>query len=237
MECLTLKNVSFSYPKKDSISALFKVRNPTSEKLILNNISLSLKEGEILGIVGNNGMGKSTLLRLISGVYKPDSGEIKANYTISSILALGTGFNLDLTAEHNIRINSLLTNIPYEMIHEIVEKVIEFAELQDYREMPMRHYSSGMQSRLSFSLVILTNPQILIIDEILSVGDLKFAKKATAAMMELRKKAKCQLIVSHDLEFLAQNCTVCAWLNKGQIEMVGSTKEVILEYKKTILSN
>jgi ABC-type polysaccharide/polyol phosphate transport system ATPase subunit len=198
----------------------------------LKDISLQLHHGEVLGVIGPNGAGKSTLLRLIGGIYQPDVGRVQRYDKISSLLALGTGFNNLLSGRENIRLNALLMGIPTAKIESMLEEIIEFAEVGQFIDVPLKYWSSGMFTRLTFAITLVLQPEVLLIDEVLSVGDLKFEKKAVNAMDMLRKKAKCQIIVSHGLEFIEKHCTRVICLIQGQIAWDGDAAEVVSRYRE-----
>ena len=200
----------------------------------LNNISLSVRDGEIVGIVGRNGSGKSTLLRTISGIYSPDSGKITVSGKVTALLQLGAGFNMQLSGRENIVLGGLILGFNRHEICKQMEHIIDFAELGDFIDVPMRYYSSGMMSRLSFAMVISQEPDILLIDETLSVGDLDFTKKSQKAMRDLFKKARCQMIVSHSMETISDICTRAIWIERGQIVMDDKPELVVDSYTRSI---
>lgn len=198
----------------------------------LQNISLKIKMGEIIGVLGRNGSGKSTLLRTIAGIYSPDFGTVKVYGRISALLQLGTGFNINLSGRENIILGGLTLGLSLEEIHSKLEWIIEFAEIGDFINIPMRYYSSGMMSRLSFAIVVAVEPDILLIDETLSVGDLGFQKKSKQAMSRLLEKASCQLIVSHDMETIRRLCTRAILVEGGKLIADDSPEKVISQYQK-----
>ncbi len=198
----------------------------------LNNINLTVGTGEIIGIIGRNGSGKSTLLRTISGIYEPDFGSVHVSGRISALLQLGTGFNTMLSGRENIILGGLTLGNSRSEIDAQMDLIIDFAELGEFIDIPMRYYSSGMMSRLSFALIISLEPDIILIDETLSVGDIGFQKKAKAEMKRLLEKASCQLIVSHDLATIERICTRAILLEEGKIYVDDEPKIVIKEYEK-----
>jgi ABC-type polysaccharide/polyol phosphate transport system ATPase subunit len=230
-----------SYEKTNSLTS---VASQLSQRILLKkkphyftaleNISLTANTGEIIGVVGRNGSGKSTLLRTISGIYKPDTGSVKTTGRISALLQLGTGFNTALKGRDNIILGGLTLGLSMAQIQEQMDKIIEFAEIRDFIDTPMRYYSSGMMSRLSFAIVIAIEPDILLIDETLAVGDFVFQQKSKKAMRQMIEKASCQLIVSHELETIRNICTRAILIEKGQLIADGTPKEVLTDYQKLL---
>lgn len=201
------------------------------EFIALNDINLTIGKGEVVGFVGLNGAGKSTLLKLISGVQKPTVGKVTVKGKVSPLLELGAGFDNDLTGRENIKLNGLILGYSKEFIKEKTEEIIDFAELRDFIDTPIKNYSSGMRARLGFAIATVVTPQILIVDEVLSVGDGRFKKKSEERMIELIKSDATVLFVSHSLPQIRRLCTKVVWLEKGQVKMVGPTKEVCDAYE------
>jgi ABC-type polysaccharide/polyol phosphate transport system ATPase subunit len=199
----------------------------------LKQVSFEIPQGEILGVVGPNGAGKSTLLRVIAGIYPPDDGIVVTDGKISSLLALGTGFNNALSGTENVQLAGLLAGVPRSKIPTMVEQVIDFAELAQFKDIAAQYYSSGMYSRLAFGLVLYLQPEILLIDEIFSVGDLAFQEKANKAMRQLRERAKAQVIVSHDMGLIESECTLALYLDKGEVIELGLPKDIVRRYRNT----
>jgi lipopolysaccharide transport system ATP-binding protein len=202
------------------------------EFLALKNINFEIKRGESWGIVGNNGAGKSTLLRLICGVISPDSGIVTVNGTISPMLELGAGFDQNLTAVENIYIQGALLGHSKKFMKKHFEEIVDFSELHDFLEMPIKNYSTGMQARLAFSIATVVNPEILIVDEVLSVGDEAFQRKCINRMHEIIKQSATLLFVSHDNNTVKQLCEKAIWLRKGEIVMSGNSTEVCDAYSE-----
>ena len=198
----------------------------------LKDINLDINKGEVVGFVGLNGAGKSTLLKIVAGVQKPTSGSIKVNGRVSPLLELGAGFDNDLTGRENIYLNGLILGYSKSFIREQMDSIIKFAELEEFIDTPIKNYSSGMRARLGFAIATAKNPRILIVDEVLSVGDGRFKKKSEERMLELIKSEATVLFVSHSIAQIRRLCTKVVWLDKGQIKMVGNTKEVCDEYEK-----
>ncbi|MFM9328694.1 ABC transporter ATP-binding protein [Paenibacillus mesotrionivorans] len=197
----------------------------------LNNISLSVMKGEALGILGKNGSGKSTLLKLITGVLSPSSGSLKVNGKISAILELGAGFNPEYTGRENIYLNGLMMGYSREQINERMSAIIDFADIGDFIEQPVKVYSSGMFARLAFAVSINVDPDILIVDEALAVGDIRFQTKCIDKMKELKAKGTTILFVSHATEQVKRFCNRAVWLKDGQLVADGEASEVVDLYE------
>ncbi len=198
--------------------------------MALDGISFSVKEGEVLGIIGLNGSGKSTLLRIIAGVYTPNSGSVQINGNMSSLMQLGTGFQNDLDARENIIMNGMLLGLSKSKITGMVEKIIKFAELENFSNLQLKHYSSGMRSRLAFSTAMQIDSDILLVDEILSVGDKEFQKKSYDAFLSLKKEKKTILHATHNTNKLLEFSDRVLLLQKGKKVMLGKPDEVIKKY-------
>jgi len=198
----------------------------------LSNISLRIREGEVVGVIGRNGCGKTTLLRTIAGIYQPDAGQISVKGRVSALLSLGTAFNTSLSGRENIILGGLTLGLRLREIERKSREIIAFAELGDFIDVPMRYYSSGMMSRLSFALVIAIEPDILLIDETLSVGDISFQNRSRSAMHDLLGQASLQMIVSHDLDTIRKVCTRVLWIETGCVAMDGAPAEVVGKYEE-----
>lgn len=199
----------------------------------LKNVSLEVQPGDFYGLIGLNGSGKSTLLKVISGVYKPTTGKCKVNGTIAPLIELGAGFDMDLTARENIFLNGAVLGFTPKYIKEQFDEIVEFSELHDFLDVPLKNYSSGMVARIAFAIATITKPDILIADEILSVGDFLFQKKCEERMQRLMSGGTTVILVSHSIEQIERMCNKVAWLEHGQIKMNGPTEEVCAAYKKT----
>lgn len=197
----------------------------------LKDVSLDIYRGEVMGIIGRNGSGKSTLLKIISGILKPTSGNVVCRGNIVPMLELGSGFDMDLTGRENIYLNGAILGYTEEFLHMRFEDILAFSELGQFIDVPIRNYSSGMLMRLAFSVATMVEPQILIVDEILAVGDEAFQQKSRARMMELMSGGTTVLFVSHALEQIREMCDRVMWLDGGQIKMVGPTDEVCNSYQ------
>ncbi len=196
----------------------------------LKDISFHIKKGEVVGLIGSNGAGKSTLLKTISGVMKPTKGSIQVNGIISPMIELGAGFDLELTARENIYLNGAVLGYSKKFLEEKFDEIVEFSELKDFLDVPVKNFSSGMTAKLAFSIATIVNPEVLIVDEILSVGDIKFQEKSKNKMLEMIKGGTTVLYVSHSLTSIEELCDKVIWLEHGQIVEMGDTKEICKKY-------
>ncbi len=197
----------------------------------LDKVSVDIKKGEVFGIIGYNGSGKSTLLKAIAGILKPTSGTIKVYGTIAPLIELGAGFDLDLTARENIFLNGSVLGFSKKTISDKFDEIVEFSELRNFLDVPMKNYSSGMVARIGFSVATIVRSDILIVDEILSVGDILFQKKCEKRINTLMQSGTTVLIVSHSLEQIRRLCNKVLWLDNGKIKMLGDTKTVCDAYE------
>lgn len=199
----------------------------------VRGVSFAVPKGEILGIVGKNGSGKSTMLRAIAGIFSPDSGTIDLKGNSVSLLSIGVGFQPKLTGRENIVLSGMLLGFSEEQVRAKMDEIIEFANLGDFIDMPVKTYSSGMHSKLAFSITAILEADIMLIDEVLSVGDAKFKKKSYNKMKELiSNEDRTVLIVSHSSETLQELCTSVLWLHEGEMKMIGKPEEVLPAYDK-----
>lgn len=196
----------------------------------LENISFTLNKGDTLGLIGRNGAGKSTLLKVISGILKPTEGSVRCAGNVVPMLELGSGFDYDLTGRENIFLNGAILGYTEEFLNEKFEEIVEFSELGQFIDSPIRNYSSGMLARLAFSIASEVKPDILIVDEILSVGDAAFQEKSRAKMLELMGGGATVLFVSHSIEQIKELCSKVIWLEHGHIKMAGETNDVCEAY-------
>lgn len=215
---------------KEYVVRLLKRELLYNEFISLDDISFSIEKGDVLGIVGLNGAGKSTLLKILAGVLKPTNGEIFINGSIAPLIEVGAGFDPELTARENIYLNGAILGYSKKFIDEKFEEIIEFAELERFVNVPVKNFSSGMYARLGFSIATLVNPDILIVDEVLSVGDYKFQEKCKARIRNLMSDGTTVIIVSHDHEIIEKMCNKVLWLEAGKIKMYGNTMSVIENY-------
>ncbi len=207
------------------------LRKPLHTPFIaLNDVSFDVRQGETLGIIGENGAGKSTLLKILARTLKPTSGEVKINGRVAALLELGAGFNPELSGEENIYLNAYLLGLKKDEIDKKKKSIIEFSELGDFIKRPVKTYSSGMYVRLAFSIATCVDPDILIVDEALSVGDQYFQKKCIDKMMEFKKSGKTIVFCSHSMYHVQELCHRTIWLDKGKIKMQGSTGKIITQY-------
>ena len=197
----------------------------------LDHVSFTVKKGETLGLIGRNGAGKSTMLKVISGILKPTEGSVTCHGNVVPMLELGSGFDMDLTGRENIFLNGAILGYSEEFLKEKYEEIVEFSELGQFIEVPIRNYSSGMLARLAFSIATVVQPEILIVDEILSVGDAQFQEKSKKRMLELMGGGTTVLFVSHSIEQIREMCSRVAWLEKGQVKLVGQAKEICSAYE------
>lgn len=200
------------------------------EFLALQDVNLKVKAGEAWGIVGTNGSGKSTLLKLICGVLKPYKGTVKVTGTMAPLIELGAGFDEELTARENIFLNGALLGHSEKYMKEHFDEIVDFAELWDFMDMPIKNYSSGMSARLGFAVATMVRPDILICDEVLSVGDYKFQEKCENRMQEMLKEGTTLLYVSHSKDAVEKICQKALWLDKGHVRMTGDASEVCAAY-------
>ena len=199
----------------------------------VRGVSFNVKEGEILGIVGKNGSGKSTMLRAIAGIFAADEGSIDLNGHSVSLLSIGVGFQKKLTGRENIYLSGMLLGFTEDQINEKMDEIIEFSELGEFINRPVKTYSSGMYSKLAFSITAILETDIMLIDEVLSVGDSKFKKKSYKKMQELIMNDKrTVIIVSHNSDTISKLCTSVLWLHEGHVKMQGTPKEVLPVYEE-----
>ncbi|MEE1053440.1 MAG: ABC transporter ATP-binding protein [Acutalibacteraceae bacterium] len=199
----------------------------------LDNISFDIKKGDVFGIVGLNGCGKSTTLKVISGILKPTKGTVETCGTIAPLIELGAGFDMELTARENIYLNGSVLGYSKKFMDEKFQEIVDFSEMHDFLDVPMKNYSSGMVARIGFAIATVTTPDILIVDEILAVGDFLFQQKCEERINQMMNDDTTVIIVSHSIEQIERLCKHCVWLEKGKIKMIGDTKEVCDAYKNT----
>ena len=238
---IEVKNVSMRFKMSDeplnSLKEIFTMflrgKLTYKEFFAMNDISFDVEKGETLGLIGNNGAGKSTTLKVISGILKPTTGSVITRGNIVPMLELGAGFDLELTGKENIYLNGAILGYTKEYLDSKYDEIVEFSELGDFVDMAIRNYSSGMMARLAFSIASVVQPEILIVDEILAVGDAAFQKKSRARMMELMNGGATVLFVSHDIEQIKEMCDKVVWLDHGKVVMYGETDEVCDAYIKS----
>lgn len=196
----------------------------------LRDVSFDIQKGEVVGIVGKNGAGKSTLLKIISGILKPTGGTVEVHGNIVPMLELGSGFDHDLNGRENIFLNGAILGYSEEFLKAKYDEIVEFSELGKFIDVPLRNYSSGMMMRLAFSVATVVNPDVLIVDEILAVGDADFQAKSKARMLELMGGGTTVLFVSHSIDQIREMCDRVIWLEHGQVKMIGKTDAVCDQY-------
>lgn len=234
-----VKNVTMEFnmskEKVDSIKEYFiklvKRELHFEQFLALKDVSVTIEQGDVFGIVGLNGSGKSTLLKVISGILKPTKGTVKTVGTISPMIELGAGFDMDLTARENIFLNGSVLGYSKQMMEEKFDEILEFSELQPFVDVTVKNYSSGMVARLAFAIATITKPDILIVDEILAVGDFLFQQKCEKRIREMMDRGTTVIIVSHTIEQIERLCKHVLWLEHGNMKMLGDTKTVCDAYK------
>ena len=226
------KNFSVKQAFVDFFSFKKKKKKKKDEFWALRDISFEVKKGEVIGLIGSNGAGKSTLLKIVSGVMKPTKGKVKVSGVISPMIELGAGFDMELTARENIFLNGAILGYSKQFLESKFDEIVEFSELKDFLDVPVKNFSSGMTAKLAFSIATIVDPEILIVDEILSVGDQHFQEKCLKKMKELKAEGKTMVFVTHSLGSAKELCDRAVWLNKGVIQMDGKTDEVIEEYLK-----
>ena len=234
---IDVKDLHISYKCLKSFSikrSLLQLKKTDTEVFeAVKGVSFSVKKGEILGIVGKNGSGKSTMLKAIAGIFSPDEGSIDLHGNSVSLLSIGVGFQKKLTGRENILLSGLLLGFSEEQVRAKMDEIINFAGLGKFIDMPVKTYSSGMYSKLAFSITAILEADIMLIDEVLSVGDAKFKKKSYNKMKELISNKDCTVvIVSHSSQQLQELCTSILWLHEGELRMQGETKKVLEAYEE-----
>ncbi len=218
--------------KQFFIDFLSRKKKKKSEFWALSDVSFEVQKGEVVGFVGTNGAGKSTLLKLIAGVMKPTKGNIEIFGNICPMIELGAGFDMDLTARENIYLNGAVLGYSREFIDEKFDEIVEFSELHDFLDVPVRNFSSGMVARLAFAIATIVDPEILIVDEILSVGDIAFQQKSEKKMRSMIGGGTTVLFVSHSIDQIKNLCDRVVWLDHGNVKQIGDAKEVCDAYIK-----
>lgn len=223
-----------NFSVKEAFISIFdkKRRKKKSYFWALNDVSFHVKKGEVIGLIGSNGAGKSTLLKVVSGVMKPTKGKVTVNGQISPMIELGAGFDSELTARENIYLNGAILGYSKEFLDSKFNEIVEFSELIDFLDVPIKNFSSGMVAKLAFSIATVVDPEILIVDEILSVGDIKFQEKSKNKMMEMIKGGTTVLYVSHSLDSIKELCDRVIWLEHGNVVKIGQTEKICNEYYK-----
>lgn len=218
---------------KEYAVRLFKKKKvKIDEFYALKNVSFEIEKGDSFALLGANGSGKSTMLKVICGIYRPYSGKVEVNGTIAPMIELGAGFDMELTARENIYLNGCVLGYNREFMDERFDEIVDFSELWDFIDVPVKNFSSGMQARLGFSIATLVKPDILIVDEILAVGDAHFQEKCKKKMDEMQSGGTTLILVSHNITDVLKTCKHAAWINKGELMMLGDVEEVCDVYMK-----
>lgn len=241
---LKVNNVTVRYKiANDRVSSLkefmikkFKKQISEKEFLALDDVSFTVEKGDVIGVVGRNGAGKSTLLKVVSGIQKPASGNVELGGRVVPMLELGAGFDIELSGRENVYLNGAVLGYTKEFLDEKYEEILAFSELGDFIEMPVRNYSSGMVARLAFSIASMIDPEILIVDEVLSVGDENFQKKSRDRMVELMSGGSTVLFVSHNINQIKDICNKALWLRHGKVVMAGDSETVCNLYEESLMN-
>ena len=241
---ISFRHVRKSYPSYSRLSGGIKsvlfhlpstLRDLFSRRTVLDDVSFEIKKGECFGFIGRNGAGKSTTLGLIAGVLAPEQGEVRVNGRISPLLELGAGFHPELTGRENIQLNGVLLGLTKAEVAEHEEEIIAFSELEAFIDQPVRTYSSGMYAKLGFSVVSILKPEILLVDEVLAVGDLAFTRKCEKKFAEFKANKDVTIVmVSHGLESVAKLCDRAAWVENKKLKMIGAAKDVVESYQQSL---
>ena len=222
---------------KEYIIKMLKRELMFQEFLALKNINFTVKRGESWGLIGKNGSGKSTLLKLISGIIRPYQGNVTVNGSISPLIELGAGFDPELTAKENIFLNGALLGYSKRFIESHFQEIVDFAELNDFIDVPIKNFSSGMSARLGFAIATVQKPDILIVDEVLAVGDFSFQQKCKERMENLLSNGTTLLFVSHSIEQVKELCSKAIWIDNGEVRAIGETHSVSQEYISSMVNN
>ena len=226
-------NDSKPYSLRDAITGLFsrQKRDQIHELWALRDVSFSVREGETLGVIGNNGAGKSTLLKILSRITKPTRGRAEIHGRIGSLLEVGTGFHNELSGRENIYLNGAILGMKRREIDAKFDEIVAFSELEEFLDTPVKHYSSGMYMRLAFSIAAHLEPEILIVDEVLAVGDINFQRKCLNAMRDVSQAGRTVLFVSHNMSAVSRLCNRAIWLKNGELKLDGETAQVVNAYR------
>ena len=228
-QSIVVEDVSLSFPKKKSIVQILK-RTDTSSFLALDNVSFSVKRGEVVGIIGRNGCGKSTLLRIIAGIFSPDQGKCRSAGKISLLAGLGTGFTGHLTGRENAFLYGSILGHEQAVMKDLMDEIISFSELESFIDEPLRTYSAGMKARLGLAVASALNPEILLIDEVLGVGDPVFKEKSKKKILDMVSEAGTVVIVSHSFGLMTSICDRVIHMSDGKIKFIGDPQEAISSY-------
>lgn len=238
MSSITVENLGVWYPffrrQRTTLTGWLWSRSrqqePAQVYWALRDVSFTAAAGKVLGLIGRNGSGKSTLLRVLAGILQPDIGQVTVQGKVSTLMSLGAGFKSDLTGRENAILNAVLLGLSRKEIEARLDEVIEFAELEEFIDMPVRTYSSGMRARLGFSVASVVQPDILLLDEVLGVGDAAFKRKSQAVMQDMLSRARTIVVATHELSFVRHSCHRVLWLEKGRVEAFGAPTDVLPRY-------
>jgi ABC-type polysaccharide/polyol phosphate transport system ATPase subunit len=214
----------------ESVMGIFSRKKYYEQLIALDDVTFDVKKGEMFGIIGRNGSGKTTLLKILSHIYQADSGSVDVNGTIIPLLALGLGFHPELTASTNIVQSGILLGLSKKAITDRIDDVIKFAELEKFADIKIKNFSAGMNMRLAFSTAMQINPDVLILDEVLAVGDINFQKKSFDAIMDFKNRGKSVILVSHEMNTIHKFCDRALFLKDGKVEKIGTPDEAIASY-------
>lgn len=241
MNMIEVKNVSMRFLMandritsiKEYIMQVLKRKLQYREFEALRDVSFEVRKGEVMGLIGHNGAGKSTVLKIISGILRPTEGSVSVRGSVVPMLELGSGFDFDMTGRENIFLNGAVMGYSEQFLREKYDEIVAFSELEQFIDVPIRNYSSGMVARLAFAIATVVDPEILIVDEVLSVGDANFQEKSRKRMIELMSGGTTVLFVSHNLNQIREMCSRVVWLDHGQLKMIGDAAEVCDAYAQS----
>lgn len=240
MEMIEVRDVSIRFRMandrinsiKEYAIAMMRGKLHYNEFEALKHVSFDVNKGEVVGLIGHNGAGKSTILKVISGILKPTEGSVTVRGNVAPMLELGSGFDFDMTGRENIFLNGAILGYSEEFLKSKYDEIVSFSEIGQFIDVPLRNYSSGMIARLAFSVATVVVPEVLIVDEVLSVGDTMFQEKSHKRMMELMSGGTTVLFVSHNMLQIREMCNRVVWLDHGEVKMFGETKEVCNAYEQ-----
>ena len=218
---------------KEYIVRLIKGNLLYNDFIALDDVSFSVQKNDLLGIVGLNGAGKSTLLKILAGVFTPTSGTVKVNGTVAPLIEVGAGFDPELTAKENIFLNGMILGYSKKFLKDHFDEIIDFAELENFVNVPVKNFSSGMYARLGFAIATVVKPDILIVDEVLAVGDFLFYQKCERRIADMIKNGVTIILVSHDISMIERLCTKLLWLEHGKVKDFGDKERICEQYKKS----
>ena len=244
-DMIRVENVSMNFRlMNDRISSIKEMMTALAKRKVkfkvfhaLEDVDFTIQRGDVVGLIGHNGAGNSTLLKIISGIMRPTKGKVWRGANIVPMLELGSGFDYDLSGHENIFLNGAILGYSKEFLHSKYDEIVAFSELAEFIHTPLRNYSSGMLMRLAFSIATVVEPEILIVDEVLAVGDERFQEKSKKRMMELMSGGTTVLFVSHNIDQIREMCNRVVWLDHGKVKMIGEADEVCDAYRKQFLES